>query len=99
MKDKALAGYATIIVVVVIVALVALSISNHAVDLSKYMQALSGPVSALVVLIGVRPKAKEAADNAADFTDDQRSEIETIVIQALTDYGNGKRPQMQGART
>jgi len=98
-QDKALAGYATIIVVVAIIALVALSVTNHAADIGGYITAISPAVTGLVVLFSVRPKAKQAAEAATYFADDQIGEIETIVIRALTDYDNGKRPPVKGKIT
>ncbi len=96
-RDKALAGYATVIVVAALAALTVLSVSSHAADVRGYISALSPAVTGLVILLGIRPKAKQAAESAADFTDDQRGEIEAIVIKALTDFDGGKRSHEQGS--
>jgi hypothetical protein len=90
LNDKVLLGYVTIIVVVLIAALTILSLSNHEADVGRYIGVLTPAVTGLVVLLGVRPKTKEAAEAAAHFSDDQRAEIEAIVVQGLKDYRDGK---------
>lgn len=96
LQDKTLIICATAIICLIIAALVALSVSNHANDVSHYVGIFTPAVTGLVVLFGLRTKTKEAAENAQDFTDDQREEIESIVIRALADFNDGRRPPDHG---